>query len=172
MHNKTPVQQQVAIVREICRYLCDITGEPNDVYYSVENNTLGEAILVTIQEIGEENIPGVFLSEPRSHGNSKRYRKGFNTTHKSKLTACAKLKSLIESDRLQLHSKNLISELKAFVATGNSYAAKPGDNDDLVMSMILALRMTNIIRNYDASIEERMKDSVDDIIEPMPFIML
>ena len=172
MHNRTPVQQQVAIIRQICQYLCDVTGEPNDVYYSVENNSLGEAILVTIQEIGEENIPGVFLSEPRSHGNSKRFRKGFNTTHKSKITACAKLKSLIESDRLKIQSKNLISELKGFVATGNSYSAKPGDNDDLVMSMILALRMTNIIRNYDASIEERMKDSVDDIIEPMPFIML
>ena len=172
MHNKTPIQQQVNILREICKYLADTIGEPNNVYYSVENNTLGEAVLVTIQEVGEENITGVFLSEPKSHGNSRRYRKGFNTTHKSKIVACAKLKSLIESKRLKIHSKNLISELKGFVATGNSYSAKPGDTDDLVMSMILALRMTNIIRNYDASIEERMKDSVDDIIEPMPFIMI
>jgi hypothetical protein len=172
MHNKTPVQQQVAIMREICKYLADVTGEPNDVYYSVENNTLGEAILVTIAEIGEENIPGIFLSEPKSHGNSRRFRRGFNTTHKSKLTACAKLKSLVESDRLKLYSKNLISELKAFVASGNSYAAKPGEKDDLVMSLILAIRMSNVLRNYDASIEERLKDNVDDIIEPMPFIML
>ena len=172
MHNKTPVQQQVAIMRQICMYLADITGEPNDVYYSVENNTLGEAILVTIHDIGEENIPGIFLSEPRSHGNSKRFRRGFNTTHKSKLTACAKMKSLIETDRLKIHSKNLISELKCFVASGNSYAAKPGEHDDLVMSLLLAIRMSSILRNYDASIEERMRDNVDDIIDPMPFIML
>ena len=172
MHNKTPVQQQVAIMREICRYLVDVTGEPNDVYYSVENNTLGEAILVTIAEIGEENIPGIFLSEPKAHGNARAFRKGFNTTHKSKLTACAKLKSLIENDRLKVYSKPLITELKGFVASGNSYSAKPGEHDDLVMSLILAIRMTNILRNYDASIDERMKDNVDDIIEPMPFIML
>jgi hypothetical protein len=159
-------------MREICRYLVDVNGEPNDVYYSVENNTLGEAILVTIAEIGEENIPGIFLSEPKAHGNARTFRKGFNTTHKSKLTACAKLKSLIENDRLKVYSKPLITELKGFVASGNSYSAKPGEHDDLVMSLILAIRMTNILRNYDASIDERMKDNVDDIIEPMPFIML
>jgi hypothetical protein len=171
MHNKTPIVQQVAIMREICSYLADMIGEPNDVYYSVENNTLGEAALVSIAEIGEENIPGVFLSEPRSHGNSKRFRKGFNTTHRSKLSACAKMKSLVETGRLVVKSKNLISEMKSFVASGNSYRAKPGEKDDLVMSLVLAIRMTNVVRNYDASIEERMKDSLDDIIEPMPFIL-
>ena len=172
MHNKTPIVQQVAIMREICGYLAECIGEPNDVYYSVENNTLGEAALVSIAEIGEENIPGVFLSEPRSHGNAKRFRKGFNTTHRSKLSACAKMKSLIETKRLNLNSKNLISEMKCFVATGNSYSAKPGEKDDLVMSLLLAIRMTNVVRNYDASIEERMKDHLDDIIEPMPFILM
>ena len=172
MHNKTPIVQQVAIMREICGYLAECIGEPNDVYYSVENNTLGEAALVSIAEIGEENIPGVFLSEPRAHGNAKRFRKGFNTTHRSKLSACAKMKSLIETKRLNLHSKNLISEMKCFVATGNSYSAKPGEKDDLVMSLLLAIRMTNVVRNYDASIEERMKDHLDDIIEPMPFILM
>jgi len=172
MHNKTPVQMQIAILREICGYLAEITGEPNDIYYSVENNTIGEAALVTIADIGEENIQGVFLSEPRSHGNSKRFRKGFNTTHRSKLTACAKMKALIESGRLNINSKNLITELKGFTATGNSYSAKPGEKDDLVMSLILAIRMTNVVRNYDASIEERMRDNLDDIIEPMPFILV
>ena len=172
MHNKTPIVQQVAIMREICGYLAECIGEPNDVYYSVENNTLGEAALVSIAEIGEENIPGVFLSEPRAHGNAKRFRKGFNTTHRSKLSACAKMKSLIETKRLNLNSKNLISEMKCFVATGNSYSAKPGEKDDLVMSLLLAIRMTNVVRNYDASIEERMKDHLDDIIEPMPFILM
>jgi hypothetical protein len=35
----------------------------------------------------------------------------------------------------------LISELKTFVALGSSYAAKPGETDDLVMSSLLAVRM-------------------------------
>lgn len=172
MNNKTPIQQQIAILREIVGYIADEIGEPNNVYYSVENNTLGEAALVTISDIGEENIKGVFLSEPKAHGNSKRFRRGFNTTHKSKLTACAKLKNLLESKRLIVNSKNLITELKGFTATGSSYSAKPGEKDDLVMSMLLAIRMTNVLRNYDASIEARMKDNLDDIVEPMPFILV
>ena len=84
-HNKTPIPQQIRILVEINKYLVEECGDNNSVYYSVENNTIGEAALQSIAEIGEENIPGYFLSEPRGHGNSRVYRRGFNTTHRSKL---------------------------------------------------------------------------------------
>ncbi len=171
-HNKTVIQRQVAIVREISEYLYSCIGNENDIYYSVENNTLGEAALVVIAEIGEENIRGTFLSEPSRPGNVRRFRKGFNTTHRVKITACAKLKSLIESGRMKLNSRALISELKNFVAHGASFAAKPGEHDDLVMSLLLALRMSQLLQSYDADLDEKMRDSLDDYIEPMPFIML
>ena len=60
--NKTVIQRQVRIMQEICQYLAETVGN-NNVYYSVENNTLGEAALVTINEIGEENIQGIFRYE-------------------------------------------------------------------------------------------------------------
>jgi len=168
-HNKTIVQRQIVILKEICGYLADVAGTTN-VYYSVENNTLGEAALVAIAEIGEENIPGVFLSEPRKSGVAVRYRKGFNTTHKSKLSACAKFKSLIETRRLVVASKTLISELKTFVASGTSYSAKIGEHDDLVMAALLAIRMIMLLQQFDATMDSELKDSVDDFLEPMPFI--
>ena len=80
-HNRTPIQQQVRILSEILKYLAE-TVSITSIYYSVENNTLGEAALISISEIGEENLKGIFLSEPKSMGNSSRYRKGFNTTNK------------------------------------------------------------------------------------------
>ena len=170
-HNRTPIQQQVGILREITRYLSETVPTTN-IYYSLENNTLGEAALVTIAEIGEENIKGTFLSEPKQMGGSgRRYRKGFNTSNRPKLTACAKLKSLIESKRMTIFSKPLISELKTFVAHGNSYAAKPGETDDLVMSLVLVVRMAMLLKEYDAKLDSEMSDSLDEIIEPMPFIM-
>lgn len=172
MHNKTPIQQQVRILAEITRYISDTIEDQYNVYYSVENNTLGEAALVSISEIGEENISGIFLSEPYKPGNARRFRKGFNTTNKSKISACAKLKNLIESDRMTVNSKPLLSEFKHFVATGNSFAAKPGEHDDLVMSTLLAVRMSMTLQNYDPEIQKRLQDSIDDVIEPMPFIML
>jgi hypothetical protein len=169
--NKTPIQRQVRILQELCQYISDASGSPNNVYYSVENNTLGEAALVVIEEIGEENIRGVFLSESARAGNVRRFRKGFNTTNKSKLTACSKLKSLIETRRMTIASKALISELKTFVAHGNSFAAKIGETDDLVMSTLLALRMMQTLQNYDANLDAEIKDA-GEFIEPMPFIMI
>ena len=169
-HNRTPIQQQVGILTEIIKYLSE-TVPQNNIYYSVENNTVGEAALICISEIGEENIKGIFLSEPKSMGSGRRYRKGFNTTNKSKLSACAKLKNLIETKRMSVVSKPLISELKTFVANGPSYAAKPGETDDLVMSLILIVRMAMMLQSFDSQIDYTMKNSLEDIIEPMPFFI-
>ena len=171
-HNKTPVQRQIAILKEITAYLVDTIGTATDVYYSVENNTLGEAALVSIAEIGEENIPGIFLSEPRRNGGDRRYRKGFNTSNKTKLAVCSKFKNLIETGRMKVASKNLIAELKTFVAHGASYAAKPGETDDLVMSMMLAVRMVQMMQEFDASLDQQLRDTLEDFVEPMPFIMV
>jgi hypothetical protein len=169
-HNRTPIQQQIGILREITRYLAE-TVPVNNIYYSMENNTIGEAALITVAEMGEENIKGTFLNEPKSMGSGRRYRKGFNTTNKSKISACSKLKNLIETKRMTIASKNLISELKTFVASGSSFAAKPGETDDLVMSLVLIVRMAMLLQTYDATLDNAMRDTLDDFIEPMPFIM-
>ena len=158
----------MGILTEITKYLAEKVN-PNNVYYSVENNTVGEAALISISEIGEENIKGIFLSEPKRMGSGRRYRKGFNTTNSTKISACAKLKNLIESKRMIIVSRPLISELKTFVAHGASYAAKPGETDDLVMSLILAVRMAQMLQSFDSQLDYTMKDSLEDIIEPMPF---
>lgn len=171
-HNRTIVQRQVIILKEICQYLAETVGTQNNVYYSVENNTLGEAALVAIAEIGEENISGVFLTEPSKAGNVRRHRKGFTTTNKSKLSACAKFKSLVETKRIHIASKPLISELKTFVASGQGYAAKIGEHDDLVMATLLAVRMIQLLQHFDAGFDLELRDNIDNFVEPMPFIMV
>ena len=167
-HNKTPVQGQIRIMREICEAI-RAQGPSSEIYWSVENNTLGEAALVVISEMGEENIPGTFLSEPKK-SNGRSFRRGFNTTNRSKLTACAKFKQWVETDKLTIKSKRLLSEVKTFVARGASYAAKEGETDDLVMSTLLAVRMTMLISQYDENTFEDMRDSFgdDEYLAPMP----
>ena len=169
-HNKTPIPQQIKLLQQITSFLAE-TVDKNNIYYSIENNTIGEAALISIAEIGEENIPGTFLTESKSHGNSRRFRKGFNTTQRNKLAACAKLKSLVESKKLKVHSKNLISELKTFVANGGSYAAKVGETDDLVMSLVLITRMMQGLQSFDANLDTAMRDHNDSFVEPMPFVI-
>lgn len=168
-HNRTTIPEQVRILADIIAEINGVVNDPQSIYYSVENNTIGEAALLSIAEFGEENIKGYFLSD-RSVIGERRWRKGFNTTPKSKLTACNKLKVLLESGRMILHSRPLISELKTFVAHGVSYAAKPGETDDLVMATVLAVRMMMLLQEYHAELDKQLKDHNDKIIEPMPFM--
>jgi hypothetical protein len=167
-HNRTTIPEQVRILADIIREINVVVKDPQSIYYSVENNTIGEAALISISEYGEENIQGYFLSDNSITG-QRRWRKGFNTTPKSKITACNKLKVMLESRRMIIHSKPLISELKTFVAHGVSYAAKPGETDDLVMSTVLAIRMLMMLQTYHVELDQHMKDHSDTIIEPFPF---
>jgi len=172
-HNKSDIPTQVKLLADIVNELYEITKDDKKIYYSVENNTIGEAALISINEYGEENIKGYFLSDNSVTGTTgRRFRKGFNTTNKAKLTACNKFKVLVESGRMKLYSRPLISELKTFVANGSSYAAKPGETDDLVMSSLLVVRMLMMLQTYHAELDTQMKDHSDNIIEPMPFISM
>ena len=169
-HNRTPIPEQIRILADICKHINEVVKDPQKVYYSIENNTIGEAALISIAEYGEENIEGYFLSDPNGGGAGRRYRKGFNTSNKPKLAACNKFKTLIESGRMKIRSVPLISELKTFVAQGVSYAAKPGETDDLVMASLLAVRMMQLLQTYHTEMDSQMRDHGDVIIAPMPFI--
>jgi len=168
-HNRTTIPEQIRILADIVNHLHETVQDPQHIYFSIENNTIGEAALISIAEYGEENIKGYFLSEPGGGGN-RRYRKGFNTTNKPKLAACNKLKILIETGRMKIRSASLVSELKTFVAHGVGYAAKPGETDDLVMSTILAVRMMQLLQTFHAEMDVQMRDHGDKIEPPMPFI--
>lgn len=172
MHNRTPITQQVGIMREINKYIYETTQDPTSIYYTVENNTIGEAALNAIAEIGEENIAGTFLSEPAKAGQTRRYRKGFNTTNSKKIAACARLKHWIETSKMTVVSNPLISELKTYVATGPTFAAKVGEKDDLVAACLLIVNMAQFLKNYDPDIANSLSDNLDTIIDPMPFVIL
>ena len=168
-HNRTPIPEQVRILADIVKYIYTYVKDEQMIYYSVENNNIGEAALISIDQFGEQNIKGYFLSDPtRGAG---RYRKGFNTSPKNKLTACSKLKTLIESGRMKLRSKPLISELKTFVAHGLAYAAKPGSTDDLVMATLLVTRMMILLQEYHPEMDNAMGDHGDTIDAPLPFVV-
>ena len=172
-HNLTPVQSQARILRDLLKHIdekCQAAGMQSSIYYSVENNTLGEAALVSMNELGEETFPGLFLSEPIKKGHVRRFRKGFNTTHAAKINACAKLKQLIESKQIKVNSKTLVSELKTFVAQGITFKAKVGQHDDLVSALLLVMRMVLVLQEWDPTIYDKMRDhtGMEDHDLPMP----
>ena len=167
-HNKTSVEGQLRTLVTILKWLKDEVGTDAEIYWSVENNTIGEAALVCIREYGEEHIPGTFVQEIRKAGQS-RGRRGFNTSHKSKMTACMRLKSYVEGDKMVINSNNLLRELKNFVARGAGFAAKEGETDDLVLATILCLRVTEVVMSWDPTTYERLVNAgTDEVLKPMP----
>ena len=174
-HNTTPVQQQVKTMREILKYIHDRGmekgGSAPQIYYSVENNNIGEAALIVINDIGEENFYGLFLSEPIRKGHVRKFRKGFNTTHRTKISTCSILKNMIETKKMTIHSKPLISELKSFVASGLGFSAKTGEHDDLVTSTLLILRMASVLADWDPKIYDKMTEKVSEENMPLPIFI-
>jgi hypothetical protein len=181
-HNRSAPRMQVKVLLDILRFLeaClldnpDQHGTP-EIFWTVENNTIGEAILQIIEDTGEDRFPGMMVSERKRKGQTRRFRKGMNTNNKNKLSACARLKSLVESDRMKINSRNLIIEMKNFVRKEASFAAKPGENDDLVSSTLLITRMLDVVLHWgtvdDGDLREYIGDdelNYDD--EPMPVIV-
>lgn len=172
-HNKTRIEQQIEVLASITKAISKVSSE---VYWSVENNSLGEAALVVIRNIGEEKIAGTFLSDPENKTKGK--RRGFNTTVTSKRNACARLKTLLETNRMTVKSKNLVLQLKTFIHKGVGYEAKVGMKDDLVMAIVLAIRMSEYVAMWDDATATRMNagdlddDDNDDDGAPMPFMFI
>jgi hypothetical protein len=176
-HNTTAVEGQIKILMDINKYIAECCPKMNgsNIYWSVENNTLGEAALIVVKNVGEENIPGLFTSEPIRKGHVRKFRKGFNTTHRSKIAICSRLKHLIETNKMKINSRPLISELKAFIANGITFKAKVGETDDLVSAMLLAVRMSAVLADWDTRVFEVMSNSLDENFEdwepPMPIFV-
>ena len=172
-HNTTAIPGQIRVLKDICDFISSKTATDNNIYWSIENNSIGEAALLVINDFGEENIPGLFVSEPIRKGHVRKFRKGFNTTHGSKITTCSKLKVLIENNKFTINSGALISELKNFVATGSSYRAKVGETDDLISSLLLTIRIISVLRDWDPRIYNTFKsiDEAEDYTPPMPIFI-
>ena len=156
-HNTTPITGQIRILADICNHIANETQNPQGIYWSVENNSIGEAALIVINDFGEENIPGLFVSEPMRKGHVRKFRKGFNTTHSTKISACSRLKTMIENDKMKISSGAMISELKGFVATGSTYKAKVGETDDLISATLLVIRVMSVLRDWDPRVYNTFK---------------
>jgi len=178
-HNKSPVKRQIKIMQDILLYIAKETDytetahTETEIFWSVENNTLGEACLTVIEHTGEENFPGMMVNQPKTGSGQRRYRKGFTTTAKTKLSVCATLKNLVEANKMEVNSRRLVRELKNYVANGLKFEAKVGETDDLISATLLVLRISNHLAKYDDRIHDRMAQNAGDddefgFEEPLP----
>lgn len=115
----------------------------SNVYFSVENNGVGEGIISLYQ--ADENPPhvGEFVSE------EGKGRLGMTTTGKSKIRACLNFKQLVERSKLGIRSKSLLGEMKNYARKNGSYEAQIGSTDDSISAVLIVLRLLEEISTYE-----------------------
>jgi hypothetical protein len=76
---------------------------------------------------------------------------------------------------MKIKSKVLISELKAFIANGITFKAKSGETDDLVSALLLTVRMSAVLADWDQRVFDlmsgRLEDEEGDFEPPMPIFI-
>lgn len=179
--NDLAARHQVRVLMDILYVLDDSLrnnpaqqGNP-EIYWTFENNAIGESILTIVEDTDEDRFPGMLVTERRRKGlQMRRVRRGLHTTQRNKLSACSRLKSLLESGRMKIASNNLIKELKNFVATGSTVKAKLGEHDDLVLATLLAIRMLDIVLSWGTNAGDLREiiggDESEGETDPMPVV--
>ena len=147
--------------------------EVNDIGQQIADILYGDLEYENIFRVGSSGKAGQFLTAGFKGGSSL----GVRTTKQVKRMGCSNLKTLIESKKLLIFDKDVISELSTFIEVRGSYAADEGYHDDLVMTLVLLgwaskdpyfRELTNVnLRN--ALFENQMKQIEEELT---PFGML
>jgi hypothetical protein len=113
----------------------------NEAFILVEINSIGLQVSDIIHhELAYENLIKIEMKgkqgQQQSPGFKKKIAFGLKTSHQTKITGCANLKALIESDKLLITDEDVIMELVTFSADKKTFAAEEGNHDDLVMTLV------------------------------------
>ena len=113
-----------------------------------ENNSYGYATILKLKEIGYPRLyypkrKAIYIGDyiPPSDKEAA----GFNTSGRSRNMILAKLEETIRNKLIKVYSSRFYEEIKTFTWQGQKAQARRGFNDDLVMSMAIAMWL------YDAS---------------------
>lgn len=119
-----------------------IAQKYNEAYVLVETNNVGQQVVDILHyDLEYENIYKLehhhIKGQAISAGFKRSTSMGIKTTKSVKKIGCANLKTLVENDKLIVHDFDTIAEMNTFVRVRDSYEAEEGNNDDLVMGLVL-----------------------------------
>ncbi|MHA2402105.1 MAG: terminase large subunit domain-containing protein [Candidatus Kariarchaeaceae archaeon] len=141
------------VLKNLLRYL---EATNSTVYFSVENNGVGEGIIALHE--ADEHPPefAEFVSE------TGKGRYGMSTTGQKKMRACLNLKEMIEKGVMKIVSPILVQELKEFTRKANAYAARPGSTDDCIAACLIVMRMLLEVGTYEQEAFDKLHYYEDD----------
>jgi hypothetical protein len=131
-----------------------------------ENNSYGYATIIKLKEL---NYPRLYYKRRKAVyvGDYTPAKEtdiaGFTTSGKSRNLILTKLEEVLRNKQIRIYSSRFCDELKTFIWKGQKAQAQKGYNDDLVMSMAIAMWL------YDASSDHSQNTRVlnDAMIKAM-----
>ena len=156
------------------------------VYFSIENNGVGEGLISLYQNDDKPNETSKLISEEGKN------RMGITSTPKTKLKACLDFKLMLESGNIRINSLILLKELKTLIRREGGYRAQNGSTDDAFHATLLVVRILQEISLYEEAAYAKLfgvtqtslstqedltnfKDdadqNTDENEEPMPYII-
>jgi len=120
------------------------------VYFSIENNGVGEGVISLYEADERPPENAEFVSEEGKN------RRGMTTTSKTKMKACVNFKEMLEKENLEISSPILLAELKMYVRNKGAYAAQPGGTDDCVSASLIVVRLIEEIATYDQTAFDKL----------------
>lgn len=149
-------------------------GDVN-IYYSVERNGLGIGVLNLIEVAEEGTFIGWRIDATHTSFNVRGSKGGFDkpmqwsgllTSVSTKKRFCIEFKSLVERNLFLPRSAELISQMKTFIKRGQSWKAKEGSKDDIVMSCVLMCHMIEELKYQEPDLEEYIRVQLEDNYDP------
>ena len=130
--------------------LIGVATEWNNALLVIENNNIGWATIQVAIDKGYDNLyysykqdayvdEEVHLRKGYDLKNKSQMVPGFSTTTKTRPLLLSKLETYFREKGIVVHSNRCIDELFTFIWNGSRAEAQRGYNDDLVMSLGIAL---------------------------------
>ena len=119
-----------------------LANKYNEAFVLIETNNVGQQVVDILHyDLEYENVYKIdhhhIKGQTISGGFKRSANFGVKTTKTVKKIGCANLKTLVENDKLIINDFDTIAELNTFVRQKDSYAAEEGNNDDLVMGLVI-----------------------------------
>ena len=119
-----------------------VASKYNEAFVLIETNNVGQQVVDILHyDLEYENVYKIdhhhIKGQTISGGFKRQSSFGVKTTKTVKKIGCANLKTLIETDKLLISDFDTIAEMNTFIRVRDSYQADEGNNDDLVMGLVL-----------------------------------
>jgi hypothetical protein len=123
-------------------YVYNLANRYNRAWILVETNSVGQQVVDILHyDLEYENIFRIESHDIKGQHIASGFKKGaaygVKTSKTVKKIGCSNLKTLIETDKLVTTDFDTIAELNTFVRDKDSYKAEEGNNDDIVMTLVL-----------------------------------